>query len=418
MGKYVVEGGNRLFGEIDVNGAKNSALPILAASVLNGGVNIIHNVPLLSDTKNAIEMLRYLGCNVVENKKTVIIDSSTISKTCLPKELTTKMRSSIIFMGSLFGRFKEIEICHPGGCELGKRPIDLHIEAMKKMGVKFKMENDKICASAAKLEGTEIKLNYPSVGATQNIILTAVLAEGVTIIKNAAQEPEIYDLQCFLNKMGARVAGAGSDTVVIRGVSELGSVEHSIIPDRIEAGTYLCAAAITGSELKLNNIISPHLKPINSVMAKLGCIIIENKNSLIIKSPLKPEALKELRTYPHPGFPTDMQPQVMAVATIASGRSIIYETVFEDRYKHALELNKMGSKIKIFDKNKFVVEGIETLKGAHINATDLRSGAALIVAALAAEGTSVISGAEHIERGYENIDAVFRKIGANIVKED
>lgn len=415
MGKFIVEGGKRLKGEVDINGAKNSALPILAATVLNGNINIIHNVPNLSDTKCAIEILKYLGCKVEQNKKTVIIDSSNICRLGLPEDLTRKMRSSITFMGSLCSRFKEVEIYHPGGCELGKRPIDIHINSLKKLGVKFSFNNSgKIYANSSSIKGSEINLNFPSVGATQNIMLAAVLADGITMIKNAAQEPEIYDLQCFLNKMGARIVGAGSNTIIINGVKDLNSVEYSIMPDRIEAGTFLCAAAITGSELKLNNVIYPHVKPINSMLTKFGCIVYENNNSLIIKPPRYTVGVDKIITQPHPGFPTDMQPQIMALATCSEGRTYIYETIFEDRNKHAYELMKMGANIRVVNGNKFFVEGSKKLIGCNVKASDLRGGAALIVAALAAEGKTTISSSEHIIRGYEDIDKVLSSVGASI----
>lgn len=414
MGKFVINGGKPLHGEIKVNGAKNSVLPIFAASILNAGISIIKNAPNISDTVNTIKILEHIGCKVLYNDKTVIIDSSGITKTEIPLEYTEKMRSSIIFLGSLCGRFKTAGIAYPGGCSLGARPIDLHIDALKKMGANITEADNMINAATVSLKGCTIKLKYPSVGATENIMLAAVLAEGITTIYNAAKEPEIVDLQKFLNGMGAKINGAGSSKISICGVKKLHSLEYTVMPDRIEAGTFLCAAALTSSSIALLGVNDEQLRPITDTLTKIGCFIKSLDDILFISSPPILKPIPQLLTAPYPGFPTDMQPQMMAVLTKANGTSIINETVFDARNKHISQLNKMGGSIEMLDACKFRIRGNSKLIGASVHAEDLRGGAALVIAAAAAIGQSVITGSTHIERGYERLDKALNSLGADI----
>jgi len=414
MGEYVISGGNALNGEVEINGAKNAVLPILAATVLNNGISVIHNCPKISDTLTAIEILKNIGCDITFEDKTIIVNSKNISKSELPACLVQKMRSSIIFMGSLIGRTKKVKISYPGGCLLGKRPIDIHIDALKKMSIKIEEDNNFIIAEAENINAINIELPFPSVGATENIMLAAILAKGTTIIKNAAREPEIYDLQLFLNKMGAKVIGAGNETITIEGVEKLYDVEHTVIPDRIEAGTYLCAAAITGGEINLKKIIPMHLLSILQKFTELGCIIKTENSSLYLKSPKKLNNIKITTTLPYPGFPTDMQPQLMSLLTTANGTSIIKEKIFEERNKHIEQLNKMNANILIKNSRTFIVRGVSNLSGCEVYAYDLRGGAALIIAGLAASGKTIVKNSIHIERGYENIVLNLTSLGADI----
>lgn len=416
MGEYIINGGNKLRGKIKINGSKNAILPILASTVLNNGISILHNCPRISDTFIALDILKDIGCKIMfkEEEKTIIVDSSSLNKTELSENLVCKMRSSIIFLGSILGRFKKVKISLPGGCELGARPIDFHLKAIKKMGASIVEDENFITCHADKLEGKTISFDFPSVGATENVMLAAVLSKGTTIIKNAAREPEIIDLQIFLNKMGAKIMGAGTNVIVIDGVKKLHNAEHYIIPDRIEAGTYLAAAAITGGEVTIENVIPAHMSSFTSKFVEMGCIIKEEKNSICINSPRSLKNVKKLSTLPYPGFPTDMQPQIMSLLTLSEGTSIIIETVFEARDKHISELNKMGANIEVIDKKTFIVRGVKKLNGATVQAKDLRGGASLILAGLSAEGTTCVKNSIHVERGYENIEKILLSIGADI----
>lgn len=412
MGQYHICGGKKLNGEVAVTGSKNAVLPILAATVLNSAINCIHNCPQILDSKTMVEILRSIGCKVVYEGNTIIVDSSFANSYEVPEKPVKEMRSSIIFLGSMIGRFKKTVVTYPGGCELGPRPIDLHLKALRQMGVSIKEEQGFIICEAEKLSGSNISLDFPSVGATENIMLAAVLAEGRTIINNAAKEPEILDLQKFLIAMGAKVCGAGTGTIYIDGVKKLHEVEYTVMPDRIIAGTLLVAGAITKGEIVLNNVDVTHICSIVSKLKECGCNILENKNSLYLKAPdtLKPV---DIRTYPYPGFPTDMQPQFMTMLTLARGTSIIIETVFESRYKHIPELIRMGANISV-DSRTAVVKGVVALKGASVTSMDLRGGAALILAGLATDGETTVDNSKHIERGYENIENMFNSLGAEI----
>lgn len=414
MGKYIIEGKNKLTGEVFTSGAKNAVLPILAATVLNGGICVLKNVPMLLDTFVAIDILKDLGCKVDLGESTVIINSKDINKTQVKEELVKKMRSSIIFLGSLLARFKEASICYPGGCNLGKRPIDFHLDAFKNMGINIEEDREVIKAKVDNIKETVITLPFESVGATQNIILSSIFVKGRVVIKNCAKEPEIIDMVNFLVKLGANIKGAGTDVIIITGVDKLKDfVEYEIMPDRIEAGTFLCMAAITDGNIKVNNISPSYLKSLTDILQKIGYIIEEDKNSITLKQGTFKKPIDFLETKPYPYFPTDLQPQIMSLLATIKGTSIIKENIFEARDKHIKELNKLGCNILI-DKNIFIINGVESLKGSTVFSKDLRGGAALICAGLFAEGKTIVEGSTYINRGYENLDKKLSILGANI----
>ncbi len=417
MDKLIIEGGNRLFGEINVQGAKNSVLPILAASVLTKGECVIHNCPDLTDVDAAIRILRCIGCSVTFENHTVTVNSIGASSDEIPENLMQEMRSSIIFLAPLLSRFKSALLYTPGGCEIGVRPIDLHLSAMRKMGATIEEKHGRLICRALKLRGEKITLSFPSVGATENIIIAAVTAEGTTVINNAAREPEIADLAEFLNKCGAKISGAGESTVIIEGVKEIGCTEFNIMPDRIMGATYMSAAAITGGELILNNINPRHLEAVTPVFELAGCKIRENANEIYIKAPEKLSGISTVKTLPYPGFPTDAQAPVMAMTTVAQTPSIFIENIFESRFKHITELMKMGADIKV-EGRVAIVEGVKRLSSANVTAPDLRGGAALVIAALNADGMTKISGVEHIDRGCDSIERVLSSIGAKIFRKE
>lgn len=416
VSRLIIDGGNRIFGEVRVGGAKNSVLPILAATVLNGGINVIHDIPKLLDVEIMERILISLGCDVKRENDIIIIDSREISNYEIPEELVREMRSSIIFLGAMLSRCGKVKLSYPGGCEIGPRPIDLHLKSLREMGAKIEEKHGFLICECTKLRGCEIQLDFPSVGATENIMLAAVFAEGYTVIRNAAREPEIIDLENFLNAMGARVSGAGTATIRIEGIEKLYDVEHNIIPDRIVAGTYLVATAITKGEIVLKNIVHEHLQSILYKLRESGCIIQSYNHSIKLIAPKDTKAIESIRTLPYPGYPTDMQAQMMALMTLSDGITIFSENIFENRYKHANELVRMGANIKV-DGRIAVVKGVPKLSGATVVAKDLRGGAALILAGLAAEGTTILENIKHVERGYENIHGVLTMLGAKIIKE-
>lgn len=413
VGKYIINGGYPLSGEISISGAKNSVLPILAATVISGKTSFISNIPMLRDVEVMIEILTSLGVKIDLGKNSLTIDSSTIDSVLLPEELVREMRSSIILMGALLARFGEARLSYPGGCEIGPRPIDLHLKSLRQMGAIIEESHGYLYCKTTGLKGTDIQLDYPSVGATENIMLAAVTASGTTIIRNAAREPEIMDLQNYLNMAGAKIRGSGTNIIVIEGVESLHECTHNIIPDRIVAGTFMVAAAITKGEIVLNNIIVEHLQSIIAKLRETGTYIqIEDKNIKVIGTE-NIKSIDMLQTLPFPGFPTDMQAQFMTLLSIAKGTSIINETVFENRFKHGEELARMGANIKTFGKVA-VVRGVEELTGAKVYAKDLRGGAALVLGGLAAKGTTEVRNIYHIERGYENFHETLQKLGADI----
>jgi len=413
MEKYIIHGGHRLSGEISIQGAKNSVLPILAATVISGKVSTIFNIPKLRDVDMMIQILSSLGAKITPDGNTITVDSSSISNLELPEEFVREMRSSIIIMGAMLARFGEVKIAYPGGCEIGPRPIDLHLKALRHMGAVIDEAHGFLDCKTTGLKGCDIQLDYPSVGATENIMLAAVTAEGITTIRNAAREPELIDLQHYLNSAGAKVNGAGTSIITIEGVKSLNSCKHRIIPDRIVAGTYMTAAVITKGEVIVKDIVTDHLLSIISKLREAGAIIYANGDSLKVIGPNKLYSIEMLQTLPYPGFPTDMQAQFMTLLTIASGTSVVNETIFENRFKHAEELTRMGANIKTFGKVA-VIKGVKELTGAKVSAKDLRGGAALVLAGLVAQGTTDIDNIYHINRGYENMDINLRKLGAYI----
>ena len=417
MKKIVVEGGEKLTGEISISGAKNAILPILAASVIGANESTLFNVPNLLDVTVMEKILLSLGLNIKRMDNMMWIDSKPLSNINIPEKLVREMRSSIILMGAMLARTGEVIISYPGGCEIGPRPIDLHLKGLKELGAEIVESHGFIHAKAKELKGCEIQLDYPSVGATENIMLAATKAKGTTVIRNAAREPEIVDLQNYLNKAGAKISGAGTSVIIIEGVDKFIDVTHNTMPDRIVAGTYMIASVITGGEIVIKNIVVEHLQAIIAKLKEAGSIIYDDKNSLKVIGPKKINSIEMIQTLPYPGFPTDMQAQMMALLTIANGTSIISETVFENRFKHAEELIRMGANIKTFGRVA-VIKGVKELTGAKVTAKDLRGGAALILAGLAAKGVTEVDNIYHIERGYENFHLGLESLGANIKKID
>lgn len=414
MGKYIVHGGNKLSGEVEIGGAKNAILPILAATILIEGSATIYNSPRLSDTYTTLSILNELGLKTTFEDNTITVISSPLVVSTLNEELVKKMRSSTLFMGSLLGRYGCVQISQSGGCNLGKRPIDIHLKAFERLGAKISENDGFITCSASKLIGTKISLDFQSVGATENIMLAAVLAEGETVIYNCAREPEIIDLQNFLNSAGAKISGAGTGIITIQGVKKLVSTKHTVIPDRIEAATYILAGAITGGELFIRNIIPYHIQPLITLLQNMGCIIKTDTSSIYIDAPDRLIAPNCIRTQPYPGFPTDVQPQMTALLSVASGKCKMKETIFEARNKHINELNKMGANIVLTTPTTFDITGVASLRGANVDITDLRCGAALIIAALSARGKSTLNNSFHVERGYQDILKKLTLIGGNI----
>lgn len=414
MEKIIIHGQKRLNGEIEVHGSKNSALPILAASALVGGVSEIHNCPRLSDVDAAIKILTHLGCRVSRTGHTVTVDASGMSGCEIPDELMREMRSSVVFLGAILGRTKEARLSTPGGCEIGLRPIDLHLSAMEQLGAKLTEDAGKLQFTAPDgLTGARITLTFPSVGATENIIIAAATAKGRTVLTNAAREPEISDLADYLNACGAHIHGAGDSTVVIDGVPTLHGTSHTVIPDRIAASTYLLAGAVTQGRICVRDIIPAHLGALLPVLKEAGCDLRCSDRWICLSAPPRLHRVKITRTMPYPGFPTDVQAPLSAMLTVADGTSVIVENIFESRYKHAGELVRFGAKISVEGRTE-VIEGVPYLTGVHATAPDLRGGFALMIAGLAAHGETVLGGVEHIDRGYEAPEAVLASLGADV----
>lgn len=419
MEKLIVKGGNRLVGAVKTSGAKNAVLPIIAASILGTTPSHLDEVPMLEDVHTISEVLKCLGLAVEcsPEKNVLDIDSTEITSYEAPYELVRTMRASFLVMGPLLARIGKARISMPGGCAIGARPIDIHLKGFEALGVKIEQGHGYIEASAPEgLKGTSIYFDFPSVGATENIMMAASLAEGTTILENAAEEPEIVDLANYLNKMGAKIRGAGTDTIRIEGVDKLHGADYTIIPDRIEAGTYMIAAAMTGGDIVVENVLPEHQKPLIAKLREAGAVVEEDidKVRVIGKNPLKAVSIK---TLPYPGFPTDMQAQMMAMMVIAEGRSKVTETVFENRFMHVVELNRMGAQISTEGRSA-VIDGPCKLTGCDVRATDLRAGAAMILAGLVADGTTRIGDLHHIDRGYENIVAKLKNLGADIERVD
>ncbi|MFT8348612.1 UDP-N-acetylglucosamine 1-carboxyvinyltransferase [Clostridium saccharoperbutylacetonicum] len=417
MEKIVVKGVKQLKGEVDISSAKNSILPIIAATILCPEPIIIENAPRLEDVEVICKLLSELNCDVdisdISNK--LIIDTKNMVEMDANEELMRKMRASFLIMGPMLARFGYCKLSLPGGCNIGSRPIDLHLKGFKLLGAEVKTDHGFVEVKAKKMVGSRIYLDFPSVGATENIIMASIFIDGVTIIENAAEEPEIWDLAQFLNKMGAKIEGAGFGKITITGVRSLKGTIYTPIYDRIEAGTFMIAAAITNSKIRLNGINEEHLRPIIEKLKECGVNFSDYKNNSIIVDGTGTKNPVDIKTLPYPGFPTDMQAQMMSLLSVVKGVSVITETVFENRFMHVAELLRMGANIKI-DGRTAIIEGVEKLTGCEVKATDLRAGAAMILSGLAAEGQTEISDIYHIDRGYVNIEEKFRKLGAEIYR--
>jgi len=418
VARFLITEGVPLKGTVRVSGAKNSVLPIIAASLLADGHSIIDEIPYLNDVGIMCDLVQSLGANVEfsDNKTSLRIGCSNISNTTAPYELVNKMRASFLVMGPLLTKVGMARISLPGGCAIGSRPVDLHLKGLTAMGAVITQGHGYIEARiSGKLKGSKIYLDFPSVGATENIMMAAVLAEGQTIIENAAIEPEIVDLATYLITMGADIKGAGTDTIKINGVNYLNAANHTIIPDRIEAGTFMVAAAITGGDVIIDNVVPDHLKPVSAKLKEAGVEVSEELTAIHVKGGVLKAT--DIKTHPYPGFPTDMQSQMTALMSRAKGTSLIVETTFENRFMHVCELKRMGANIKVEGRSA-IIEGRDKLMGAQVKATDLRAGAALILAGLVAEGITEITDIEHIDRGYMKIDEKLAGLGANIKRVD
>ena len=418
MSRLVINGGRRLEGELTLHGAKNSALPLLAAAMLSSSPVILDRVPTLSDVKASSAILTHLGCRVHRDGDSMEIIPSSDCADHIPERLMREMRSSIVFLGAMLAKAGRARLCFPGGCELGPRPIDLHLQAFRQMGVEIIEDGCALyCHAPEGLHGARIALSFPSVGATENVLLAAVLAKGQTILSNAAKEPEIVDLCTFLNACGARIRGAGESVLYIEGVDRLIGCRYRVMPDRIEATTYLAAAAVTGGTVTLNGADPTHLTAVLSVFEEAGCSLHTTPACIRLKAPLRLSRVRVVRTMPYPGFPTDAQAPIMAMTAFASGTSVFIENIFDSRYKHVSELVRMGAQIKT-EGRMAVVEGVGGLHGANVCCTDLRGGAALLVAGLGAHGTTEIGRLCHIDRGYVAPERMLAALGADIQRKD
>lgn len=416
MKSYIIEGGKKLEGTVKISGSKNASLPILAATILSEKKNKLYNVPQIKDTKTTLEILKLLGCKIKQNSGKIEINSKHITKTEIPEHLMREMRSTVIMAGALLGRFKEVTFSYPGGCDIGSRPIDLHINAFKKLGVEITEEAGFIKCKANKIIGTNIDLDFPSVGATENIILATVLSTGTTTINNAAMEPEIIDMVQFLKKMGAKIQGEGTNQIIIDGVEKLSGVSYNIMPDRIEAGTILCAVAATGGNVTLDNVMPEHLTAVINKLEETGCKIEINNKKITLNAPKKLKSI-DIKTMTYPGFPTDLQQIFATMLVKASGPSIIVENIFESRYKYISELRKMGAKVTVEGKTA-IIKGTRKINATTVVCTDLRGGAALVIAGLMAKGKSRVENIGYIQRGYENLENKLGSLGAKIKLEE
>lgn len=415
MDKLIVKGGNRLVGTVKTSGAKNAVLPIIAASILGESPSRLDEIPQLEDVKTICGVLEHLGVRVDRSEPHVLqMDTSNITAYEAPYNLVRTMRASFVVLGPLLARMGHARISQPGGCAIGSRPIDLHLKGFEALGATITQDHGFIDAVAPKgLKGADIYLDFPSVGATENIMMAACLAEGVTTLENPAEEPEIVDLANYLNQMGARVRGAGTDVIRIEGVQHMYGCDHTVIPDRIEAGTYMIAAAMTHGDIIIENVLAEHQKPLLAKLREAGVLIEEDIDRIHVSCPGPLKGIN-VKTMPYPGFPTDMQPQIMAMMTISEGRSNLIETVFENRFMHVVEMNRMGANIATTGARAALIEGPSQLTGCEVNATDLRAGAAMILSGLVAEGTTTIGNLHHIDRGYEDIVGKLQALGADI----
>ncbi len=415
MERLVIEGGTPLSGVLRVHGAKNAALPILAAATMANGQIVLSDVPNLEDVHVMLDILRGLGAQVSYQRRTVVVNPQAIQSTDVPEHLMRLMRSSIFLMGPLLARFGTVRVSKPGGCTIGSRPIDFHLKGLAQMGAQIVDRHGFIECSAPRLKGAQIFLDFPSVGATENLMMAAALADGETVIGNAAREPEIRELAMFLTHLGARIQGAGEDTIAVRGVDQLGGAEWTIGPDRVVTGTLMLATAITGGHVRLQNVRPADLTAVITKLREAGVQVLAGHDILEIKGSGSLQAIERIQTAPYPGFPTDLQAPFMALLSLAHGTSVVSETVFEDRFKHVGELQRMGAAIKLDLRTAFV-RGVKELTGAFVEASDLRAGAALVLAGLAAQGSTVVERVFHIDRGYEHIELQLRELGAHIAR--
>jgi len=412
MDQIIIHGGRRLKGEVRTSGAKNAALPILASTILGGGECVLSNMPSVVDVLTMGKLLRMLGIAVAQEGEHTVVDAQIIASTEAPYDLVRTMRASVLVLGPLVARMGEAKVSLPGGCAIGSRPVNFHLAGLEKMGATVEIEHGYIKATARRLRGSRIYFDTPSVTGTENLMMAAVLAEGTTVLENAAKEPEISDLAAFLVKRGARIAGAGTDMITIEGVTELHGADHDVIPDRIEAGTYLVAGAITGGEISVKRCRPEHMEPLLMKLRESGVELAEEGDRVHLKVTGRLKGTN-VRTSPHPGFPTDMQAQFVALMAVAEGTSVVTETIFESRFMHVEELRRMGAEIRV-EGNRVVITGREGLTGAPVMASDLRASAGLIVAGLAAEGITEVSRVYHLDRGYERLEDKLKALGASI----
>lgn len=414
MDRITIRGGSPLRGEVQISGAKNAALPLLAATLLASGKHVVRHVPRLRDITTMKRLLEHLGCEIAF-EDAFCVNTDNIKSSEAPYELVKTMRASFLVLGPLLARFHKARVSLPGGCAIGVRPVDIHLKALESMGVSIKIDRGYVKASCKKLKGTKLSFDIPTVGGTENIMTAATLAEGTTTIVNAAREPEVVELAQALKKMGAHISGEGTDTIVIEGVKQLKPLRHTLMPDRIEAGTFMVAAGITGGDITIKNFPLQLLGSVSEKLREAGVTIEERNRAARITAngSLRPV---EVKTLPYPGFPTDMQAQIMALCTLAPGTSVIRETIFENRFTHVAELERMGADIRV-EQDSAIITGVNKLKGAPVMATDLRASASLILAGLAAEGTTTVSRVYHLDRGYENLELKLKKLGADICRE-
>ncbi len=415
MERYIIKGGNPLVGEVEISGAKNAALGILAASIMTDETVTIYNLPDVSDVKVLLQAIQGIGAHVEYlDRHTVRINGSNISELSLDYEYIKKIRASYYLLGALLGKYKKAEVPLPGGCNIGTRPIDQHLKGFRALGADVRIEYGSISTSATRLTGTHLYFDVVSVGATINVMMAAAMAEGTTILENAAKEPHIVDLANFLNSMGANIKGAGTDVIRIKGVSRLHRTEYTVIPDQIEAGTFMFAAAATKGDVTVKNVIPKHLEALSSKLIEMGCQVEESDDAVRVycKNKLRNTHIK---TLPYPGFPTDMQPQISVTLALANGTSIVTESIFENRFRYVDELTKMGARIKV-EGNTAIITGADHLSGAIVSSPDLRAGAALVIAGLAAEGYTVVEDIVYIQRGYERFEEKLQSLGAEIEK--
>ncbi len=415
MEQYAIKGGNPLVGEVEIGGAKNAALAILAASIMTDETVTIENLPDVRDTNVLMRAMKNAGVTIDRmDRHSIRVNGSTISDVVFEDDYIKKIRASYYLLGALLGKYKRAEVALPGGCNIGSRPIDQHIKGFKALGADVKISRGLVVAEAEHLRGSHIYLDVVTVGATINIMMAAALAEGQTIIENAAKEPHVVDVANFLNSMGANIKGAGTDVIRIKGVEKLHKTEYSVIPDQIEAGTFMMAAAATKGDVTVKNVIPKHLESITAKLLEIGCEIEESDDAVRVVSS-KPLSHTQIKTLPYPGFPTDMQPQITVTLALSAGSSIVTESIFENRFKYVDELTRMGASIKV-EGNTAIITGVPQYTGAHISAPDLRAGAALVIAGLAAEGITIVDDIFYIERGYEDFDVKLRSLGAQIEK--